>query len=232
MAVFRSLLFALVFYPGSLVYVLAALAAALFGRAGVRRIARAWAYYHRWCARYLLGIRTRIEGVMPEGPVLYAIKHESMYETIEALVIFRDPAVLVKKELTQIPLWGKVAVLHGVIPIDRSGGSKALRQLVRDAREAQAQNRSLVLFPEGTRVPHGEAPELRAGFAGLYRQIGMPVVPVALDSGRLWPRGSFLKRPGIITFRFGELIPPGLDREAAERIVHTEINRLNGGAIA
>lgn len=229
MALLRSILFALIFYPGTLLYVLAALAGALLGRGPVRRVARGWAFFHRWCAHALLGIRTRIEGVIPEGPVLYAIKHESMYETIEVLVIFRDPAVLVKKELTDIPLWGKVAVLHGVIPIDRAGGAKALRQLVRDAREAAAQNRSLVLFPEGTRVLHGEAPSLRAGFAGLYRQIGLPVVPVAVDSGQVWPRRSFLKRPGIVTFRFGEVIPPGLDRDEAERIVHAEINRLNTG---
>jgi 1-acyl-sn-glycerol-3-phosphate acyltransferase len=84
-----------------------------------------------------------------------------------------------------------------------------------------------VIFPEGTRVPHGERAPLRAGFAGLYRHIGLPVVPVALDSGRVWPRRSFLKRPGIITFRFGDVIEPGLDRDAAEAMVHAEINALN-----
>ena len=186
-----------------------------------------WAGFHRWCAANILGIRVRIEGTIPQTPVLFAIKHESMFETIEILNLIRDPAVLVKKELTEIPLWGRVAVLHGVIVIDRDGGAAALRLLIRAARDAAAEGRSLVIFPEGTRVPHGQRPPLRAGFAGLYRHIGLPVVPVAMDSGRVSPRHSFLKRPGVVTFRFGEVIPVGLDRIEAEAIVHREINALN-----
>ncbi|RJF93751.1 lysophospholipid acyltransferase family protein [Sphingomonas cavernae] len=227
MTLLRSLLFALVFYPGSLFYVLSALAVSLIGAAPLRRVARGWAQFHRWCAASILGIRSRIEGIIPDYPVLYAMKHESMYETVETLVLFRDPAVLAKQELIDMPLWGRVAELHGAIPIDREGGASALRKLVRAARAAAAEGRSLVIFPEGTRVPHGTRPPLRSGFAGLYRQIGLPVVPVALDSGRVWPRASFLKRPGTITFRFGEVIQPGLDRNVVEALVHAEINRLN-----
>ncbi|WP_317511922.1 lysophospholipid acyltransferase family protein [Sphingomonas sp. C3-2] len=227
MILVRSLLFALIFYPGTLVYVLSALAVAPFSVAMLRSIARGWAAFHRWCAAVFLGIRVRIVGTVPDHPVLFAIKHESMFETLETLIQFRDPAVLVKKELTQIPLWGKVALLHGVIPIDREGGATALRQLVRQARAAASEGRSLVIFPEGTRVPHGERPELRSGFAALYRQIGLPVVPVALDSGLVSPRRTFLKRPGVITFHFCDEIAPGLDRHTVEARVHAEINRLN-----
>lgn len=223
----RSTLFALIFYPGSLFFVLWGLFSAPFSARGVRLAARRWSIFHRWATGTVLGIRVRIIGTIPDRPVLYAIKHESMFETIETLILFRDPAVLVKQELADIPLWGKVARLQGVIPIDREGGATALRKLVRAARAAAAEGRSLVIFPEGTRVAHGEAPPLRSGFAGLYRQIGLPVVPVALDSGRVWPRGSFLKYPGTVTFRFGEIIEPGFDRDAVEAIVHAEINRLN-----
>ncbi|MBB5684062.1 lysophospholipid acyltransferase family protein [Sphingobium boeckii] len=226
----RSALFALVFYIGSLVPIFYGLVAAPFGSKGVRHAGRIWAQLHHWCARHILKIEVRVEGVIPDYPVLYAIKHESMFETVEVLVLFRDPAVLVKKELTDIPLWGRVATLHGVIPIDRDGGAKALRLLIKAAKASAAEGRSLVIFPEGTRVPHGESPPLRAGFAGLYRQIGLPVVPVAMDSGRLSPRHSFVKRPGVITFRFGDVIPPGMDRAEAEAIVHREINVLNDGA--
>ena len=228
MIVLRSLLFMLVFYLGSILPVLYGLVAIPFGSKGVRQAGRMWAGFHHWCAVNILGIRVRIEGTIPQLPVLFAIKHESMFETIEILNLIRDPAVLVKKELTEIPLWGKVAVLHGVIVIDRDGGAAALRLLIRAARAAAAEGRSLVIFPEGTRVPHGQRPPLRAGFAGLYRHIGLPVVPVAMDSGRVSPRHSFLKRPGVVTFRFGEVIPIGLDRTEAEAIVHCEINALNG----
>lgn len=227
MVYFRSLLFTLIFYPFSLLFVLAALTVAPFSPYALKRISHYWGRFHRWSTHVLLGIKTRIIGTIPKHPVLYAIKHESMFETIEVLVLFRDPAVLAKKELTEIPLWGKVARAFGVIPIDRAGGASALRNLVRAARARVADGRSLVIFPEGTRVPHGEAPSLRSGFAGLYRQIGLPVVPVAVDSGKLWPRRSFLKRPGVITFHFGEEIAPGLDRDAVEAIVYQGINRLN-----
>ncbi len=227
MLLLRSILFTLVFYTGSIFYVMSA---AIMGRnpAGARRAAWLWARFHRRCAERILGIHTRVEGVIPDRPVLFAIKHESMYETLEILLLIPNPAVLMKKELIDIPFWGGVALRHGVIPIDREGGAKALRALVTASRAAAAEGRSLVLFPEGTRVPHGERAPLRAGFAGLYRHIGLPVVPVALDSGRVWPRRRFLKRPGVITFRFGDVIEPGLDRDAAEALVHAEINALNG----
>jgi len=227
MILLRSILFTIAFYAGSSFYVLRA---AIIGRnpVGARRAAFLWASYHRRCAERILGIHTRVEGIIPDRPVLYAIKHESMYETLEVLLLFKDPAVLVKKELIDIPFWGGIALRHGVIPIDRAGGAKALRALVTAARSAAAEGRSLVIFPEGTRVPHGERAPLRAGFAGLYRHIGLPVVPVALDSGRVSPRRSFLKRPGIVTFRFGDVIEPGLDRDAVEAMVHDQINALNG----
>jgi len=222
----RSVLFMFAFYLGSVFYVMRA---AIIGRnpEGARRAAWLWARFHRRCSERILGIYTRIEGVIPDRPVLYAIKHESMYETLEVLVVLNNPAVLMKKELIDIPFWGGIAKRQGAISIDRKGGARALRALVAAARATAAEGRSLVIFPEGTRVPHGERAPLRAGFAGLYRHIGLPVVPVALDSGRVWPRRRFLKRPGVITFRFGDVIEPGLDRDAAEAMVHAEINALN-----
>jgi 1-acyl-sn-glycerol-3-phosphate acyltransferase len=98
--------------------------------------------------------------------------------------------------------------------------------MVAAGRLAADEGRAVLIYPEGTRVPHGEAPELRSGFAGLYRALGLPVVPVAVDSGKLWTRG-LLKRAGVIHFRIGETIPPGLKREEVEARVHNAINALN-----
>lgn len=223
----RSLAYMLVFYSLSLFLVLAALLVAFVAPAAVQRVATAWAYFHRFCARWLLGQKVRVDGALPRGDYLYILKHESMFETIDILCLFDRPAIAAKRELFDIPLWGRVAQQYGLIPVERSAGASAMRALRTAARAAVAQGRPLCLFPEGTRVPHGEAPPLRAGFAGLYALLGLPVVPIAVDSGRVSPRGSFLKRPGVITYKVGEVVPAGLNRHDAEARVHTAINALN-----
>jgi 1-acyl-sn-glycerol-3-phosphate acyltransferase len=149
-----------------------------------------------------------------------------MYETLEYLLLLDNPAVVVKRELADVPLWGAIARKQGVIPVDRTGSAQALRVMLRAARAAVAARRPIVIFPEGTRVAPGEQPPLRAGFAGLYRALDLPVIPVALDSARVSPRRSFVKRPGAVTFRFGDPIPPGLPRAEAEARVHAAINAL------
>ena len=226
MTALRSLLFLLVFYGATLLFIVAAVAAVPLGRRGVRGIANAWTRFHSACARSILGIEARVEGRLPEGGVLIAAKHESMFETLEMPVLFRNPAVVMKRELTRIPIWGWLAQRYGMIPIDRQGGAAALRRLLKVAGEATAEGRPIVIFPEGTRVPHGAAPPLQPGFAGLYRALNLPIVPLALDSGRFWGRRLLGKRPGIVTFRFGEAIPPGLPRRVAEARVHAAINAL------
>jgi 1-acyl-sn-glycerol-3-phosphate acyltransferase len=98
--------------------------------------------------------------------------------------------------------------------------------MLKAGQAAVAAGRPLAIFPEGTRIPPGQQPPLQAGFAGLYRAFGIPVVPIALDSGRLWPRGSIIKKAGIVTVRFGAPIPPGLPRKEIEARVHAAINAL------
>ncbi len=227
MHVLRSLAFALTFYPLTVLCVLAAFPASLFGRPTLRAVTHFWVRVHRRCARVLLGISTRIEGAPPRGAVLVAAKHQSMYETMELVLLLREPAVIMKRQLSDIPLWGWVARRYGIIAIDRAGGATALRGMMRAAGAAIAEGRPIIIFPEGTRVAPGERPPLQPGFAGLYRALKLPVVPLAVDSGRLWPRGRLAKRPGIVTFRFAPPIPPGLDRGAIEAAVHAAINALD-----
>ncbi|MDQ4088294.1 MAG: 1-acyl-sn-glycerol-3-phosphate acyltransferase [Pseudomonadota bacterium] len=226
MALLRSALFALIFYGWTVIAVLLAFPVSLLGTKRLRGWAHGWARVHRWCAAWLLGIEGRVEGAPPEGAVLVAAKHQSMFETLEILLLLREPAVVLKRELVDIPLWGRVVQRYGVIPVDRAGGAAALRRMMRAAEAAIAEGRPIVIFPEGTRVAPGERPPLQSGFAGLYRALRLPVVPVAIDSGRLWPRHRFVKRPGIVTMHFGEPIPPGLARGEIEARVHAAINLL------
>ena len=226
MSFLRSTLYALIFYPWTVFAVLMSFPVSLLGTRALRGWAHVWLRGHRWCAGCLLGIRIRIEGEPPAGPALVAVKHQSMLETFEIILLLNEPAVVLKRELADIPLWGWVVQRYGVIPIVRSGGANALRRMMRAAAVAIEEGRQIVIFPEGTRVPPGETPPLQSGFAGLYRALKLPVVPVAVDSGRLWPRHRFVKRPGLVTMRFAPALPPGLPRAEIEAAVHKAINQL------
>lgn len=226
---FRALLFSLIFYPGTLLFSVAGIAAGLVSRRAMLAVVDGWARFHHWLAADVLGIRTVIEGEIPRGPYLIAVKHQSMFETIEMLRLADGPIVVLKRELADLPLWGTIARRHGVIPVDREAGAKALRDMLTAAKAALASGRPVVIFPEGTRVPPGQTPPLRPGFAGLYRALGLPVVPIAHDSGRLVGRGLD-KRSGTVRFRIGETIPPGLKREDIEARVHAAINALEQSA--
>ncbi len=227
MALLRSALFQLVFYLGCLPTVAGAMLAVRFGQEATIRESRRWARWHRWCAKWLLGVEVEIEGILPQADTLIVLKHESMFEAIQTLVLFDRPAVVMKAELVAMFGWGYAAHAHGVIPVDREAGAAAMRRMIAAARAAKAAGRPVVLFPEGTRVPHGKQPPLRPGLAGLYKVLDWPVVPIALDSGRIWPRG-FVKHAGIIHVKVGEPIPPGLPRTELEARVHAAINALNG----
>lgn len=226
MAWFRTILFAILFYGISVIVVLMVPFAALFGQRALTRYALRWARLHRWCARVILGITTRVEGTIPPGAHLVPAKHQSMFETTELALMLDAPAVVLKRELARIPVWGWAARRYGAIVVDRDASAQALRSMMREATDARASGRSVLIFPEGTRVAPGDQPPLKSGFAGLYRALDLPVLPVAMDSGRLWPRKG-PKRAGVVTFRFGDVMPPKLARPEIEARVHGAINALD-----
>ncbi len=229
MNVIRSILYAIVFYIGSVPYVVGALLVAAFGQHPLIVVSRAWSEFHHRCARWILGTRQVIDGRLPTTAVIVAMKHECFYEAYETLRLFPDPApaVVFKAELLRIPLWGRVTLVHGVIPVAREAGASALRAMLAAARAAVAAGRPVVIFPEGTRVRHGSSPPLRPGLAGLYKALNLPIVPIAVDSGKTWGWHRFAKAPGVVTFKVGETIPAGLAREDVEARVHAAINALN-----
>ncbi len=224
-SVLRSLVFYIVFYLGTIFYVLASLAALTFSRRVFIIAVEGWSAFHRVCARYLLGIRVVVEGSPPRQGALVAMKHESFFEAIDLPHFLNRPAVIAKAELLRIPLWGKVGGTYGLIAVERDQGAKALRTMLTSARKLVAEGRVLAIFPEGRRVPHGTQPELQSGFAGLYKLLALPVVPISVDSGPLYHRRW--KRAGTITIRVGEPIPTGLPRDEIEARVIAAINDLN-----
>ena len=225
MALIRSILYYPLFYGISAMLVVGASIALFFGAKALRTLVHWWTDWHRWCVNNILGIKVQIDGQLADGPVLYVIKHESFFEAIDAPTLLPVPAVFTKRELFDIPFWGYSAKVYGLIPVSRDGGASALRSMLAEAKSIVQQGRPLVIFPEGTRVPHGESPAMRSGFAGVYKLLKLPVVPVAVNSGPLYHR--WIKRPGVITYKVGEMIPAGLPRDEAEAKVHAAINALN-----
>jgi 1-acyl-sn-glycerol-3-phosphate acyltransferase len=221
----RSLVYAAIFYPATVAWVLVGIVATLVSRRATLAVVLSWVELHHWLASHVLGIRIIVDGEMPPGQHLIAVKHQSMLETMEMVRVTNLPVIVIKKELADIPLFGRMTRRYGVIAVERSAGAKALRALVAEGGEAIATGRPVVIYPEGTRVRVGEAPPLKSGFAALYRALGLPVVPVAVDSGRLWGRG-FIHHGGTVTLKVGEIIPPGLKRDEIEARVHAAINSL------
>lgn len=221
----RSAAFYVVFYSGSVALVLGALVAAAFGPRALMSLCDAWSRYHRACARWLLGIRVRVEGQLPESGAIVALRHESFFEAIDLPMLIRRPAVFAKMELMRIPVWGGLGAMYGLIGVERDQGARALRAMIAAARQFQNDGRVLAIFPEGTRVPHGEPAPIQSGFSGLYKLLGLPVVPVAVDSGPLYHR--WVKRSGTVTYHVGDAIPPGLSRAEVEARVAAAIQALN-----
>jgi 1-acyl-sn-glycerol-3-phosphate acyltransferase len=187
---------------------------AVLPRDRMYRVAVFWARGILVLLRLVAGLDHRVVGRerLPDGPVVFATKHQSAWETIAFLVVGPPFSAILKRELQWIPLYGWFLAKIGMVPIDRKAGRRALKRMVARARKELARGRCIWVAPEGTRVPPGEARPYHSGIAAVYKELGVPVVPIALNSGVFWPRKSFRKWPGTITLEYLEPIPPGLPR--------------------
>ena len=191
-----------------------------------RRIAwivpRFWSHSSLKLQEWLAGTESRIEGAenLPEGPFILAPKHQSFWDTIAFFPYLSDPVYILKRELMWIPLFGWYVGKMRMIPIHRGSRSKALKQALEVAKVRMAENRQLIIYPEGTRRAPGAEPAYKWGIAEIYATLGVPVVPVAHVAGLYWPRRKFMRYPGVIHARFLPAIEPGLGKEAfMERLV-------------
>ncbi len=216
MTFLRSLVFQIAFYAATIFYLLVFLPLLPFlSRKGLWRTCIMW-----WVAtnvfllKIILGTRAEIRGIenIPEGPLLIASKHQSAWETFALLPLFSDPAFILKRELMAIPVFGWFAARTRMIPVDRKGGSSAMKAMTRRAQADMAEGRQILIFPEGTRRPAGAPPDYKFGVAHLYSSLGVPCLPIALNSGLYWPRRTILKRSGTILVEILPALPPGLPR--------------------
>jgi 1-acyl-sn-glycerol-3-phosphate acyltransferase len=210
----RSLLFNILFYVTTTLYVVLG-SPLLFGP---RRWAMAalanHARFELWLLKSIVGTTLEVRGKekLPEGPCLVASKHQSAWETFALIPLFRDPALLMKRELLWIPFHGWFSRKFEMIPVDRDKGPSALRRMLRQAKKRVADRREIIIFPEGTRRAPGAPPDYKTGVVLLYEALEIPCVPVALNSGLFWPRRSLTRRPGTIVVEFLDPIPPGLSK--------------------
>jgi 1-acyl-sn-glycerol-3-phosphate acyltransferase len=225
----RSTLFLVWFIALSLTAHVVALPILLMPRKFTVWIARRWATTILWGLKAFAGLGYEVRGKQHfiDGPVLIASKHHCMWETIAFLVLLDAPAVVIKRELLDIPLYGWYARKHGVIAVNRNAGAGAIRALLASARRALEDGRPILIFPEGTRTPVGAPPHYKPGVAALYCDLGIPCLPVALNSGLYWVAGGLLKRPGHIIVEYLEPIPPGLAKAAFLTTLQERIERAN-----
>ena len=210
--ILRSLAYQLFLYTSTVGIVLLHIPALLMDGGVVRRGFGRWGRMQTWGLRVFAGIHIEIRGIenCPSEPVLVASKHQSMLETSLFFSLLNQPSIILKKELSYIPLVGPLVRKAGLIILDRKGGGGALRQMISDARARIEDGQPILIFPEGHRMAPGAAPDYQRGISMLYDKLKVPCVPVALNSGLFWPRRTFLRYPGTVVFHFLPAIAPGL----------------------
>ncbi|MFH1340639.1 MAG: lysophospholipid acyltransferase family protein [Pseudomonadota bacterium] len=214
MTAVRSFLFDSVFYLWTALLSVLAMPALLISQHAAARVSEVWAMVSLWLLRLIVGLSSEVRGKqnLPRGAVIVALKHQSAWETVALWLLLENPAIVLKQSLARIPVFGWYMRRGRAIIIDREAGAKALRPMVAAARSAMIDGRPIAIFPEGTRTPVGVRRPYHPGVAVLYMQLGLPVVPVALNSGLFWGRRSLMKRSGKILVEFLPPIEPGLDR--------------------
>ncbi|MFT3723864.1 MAG: lysophospholipid acyltransferase family protein [Hyphomonadaceae bacterium] len=213
MTIVRSLLYAIWFYVTLVVIGLICMPASMVSRGAAMSSIRFFAGVQRLGLRLLCGITTEFRGLenLPEGVGLIAMKHQSTYDTIAPFMFIRNPAYILKKELLKAPVFGVYASRVG-IPIDRAGGAKTMKLMMAAARKGAASGQQIVIFPEGTRQLPDTPTDVKPGVIFMYNELGIPCVPVALNTGLCWQGSGFLRKPGRIIFEVLKPIEPGLKR--------------------
>ena len=210
----RAILYAVWYYGMTAFMAILFIPLLVLPRAALREGIKVWAHTLIWGLRVIGGVRLEVRGLerIPTGPALLAAKHQSMFDIVPAFALMPDALFVMKRELVRIPVFGWHNVKAGSIVIDRSGQAKTMRKMLADARERFKEPRQLLIFPEGTRRKPGAEPDYKPGIAGLYRELGVPCIPVATNTGVHLNTAGLPTSRGVVVFEVLESIPPGLKR--------------------
>src|SRR6202795_4039464 len=226
----RSLVYNVLFYALLVFWILIAIPTYLMPRRAIMTVAKNWARSSIWLLRVICNTRVEYRGLekIPQGPLIVASKHQSMWETFALLQFFDQPLYILKRELKWIPLFGWYLIKSNMIGINRGAGGRSLLEMTRRAGEEVRRGRQLIIFPEGTRTPVDAPPQYKTGIAQIYVDCGVPCLPVALNSGLFWPRRTFMRYPGTLVVEFLDPLPPGLSRREFIARVSTVIEEATG----
>lgn len=225
MLLFRSLLFALAFYVTTALFLVLGSWLLLGPRRWAMEGLRIHGLVSVWLLRVIAGTKLEVRGRhhVPQGACLVVSKHQSAWDTFGLVPLFRDPAIVLKDELKWIPFYGWFCVKFEHILVKRDKAAVALKTMIADARNRAGQGREIVIFPEGTRRTPGAPPDYKPGYVALYEGLGLPCVPLALNSGVFWPRRSLIRYPGTIVVEFLEPIPAGLPRKQFREVLEARL---------
>lgn len=187
----------------------------------VRRILRFWSSCFIYGAKFILGVKFIIEGRenIPPEPVIFMGNHQTYWESVAMTVLFPNINVVTKRSAMSIPVFGWGLKHAPMIAVDRDNPGQNIRHILRDGKTSIREDRSILIFPEGSRVPLGETQPYARGFEFLYKACGVKVIPFVTDAGLVWPSGFKAKKPGTITLRF----LPGIDSGKAPNVFAAEI---------
>ncbi len=234
MIVLRSIIFNIIFYVNLALFLILGSWLFLCPRMWAIRALQVWARSSLWLLKLICNIDIEVRGrenILAE-PCLVAGKHQSFWETFAVLPLFDDPCMVLKRELTFIPLFGWFCLKFKMISVERSAGSAALRKLVARGKQEIARGRAIIIMPEGTRRGPDDPPDYKPGAAALYSALDVPCVPFGLNSGLFWPRRKFLRNPGTIVVEFLPAIPAGLPRKEFQKRLEAAIETSSARLIS
>ena len=212
----RSLLFNIIGYS---IIAMGCITNSVIGVFSRKATIKSWNYFFlplfALALRYIARIKVEVRGqqYINQDSGIYAGKHESAVETYLLTNFIKKATLVMKKELTYIPIFGWAQAFYGMIPIDRSAGSAAMKNMLRNAKLMIERKRPIIIFPEGTRRKPGQEPAYKPGVALLYQHLNLPVTPIASNTGFFWGKNSFMRYPGKIIFEFLPPIEPGLNKQ-------------------